>query len=152
MNKQEFIDSLRRNLTSISDYSFVNDTISYYENYIESQIRMGKTEEEVMQQLGDPRLIAKSIRATHVSEDANEQDGYQEYRQDKYSDRRGFADSLFQFNGRQIKMPSWLIKTLVILVLLLVLFVVFTVLRWLSPFIFMGLIAYLFYRTFIGKY
>lgn len=152
MNKQEFIDSLRRNLTSISDYNFVNDTISYYENYIETQIRTGKTEEEVMQQLGDPRLIAKSIKATHISEDADEQDGYQEYQQSKYSDRHSFPNSVFQFNGRQIRMPSWLIKTLVIIVLIFVFFVVFTVLRWLSPFIFMGLIAYLFYRTFIGKY
>lgn len=152
MNKQEFIDSLRRNLTSISDYNFVNDTIAYYENYIETQIRMGKTEEEVMQQLGDPRLIAKSIKATCESEDADEQSAYHDYEQDKYSGSHSLLDSVFRFNDKLIRMPSWLIKTLVIIVLLLVLFVVVTVLRWLSPFIFMGLIAYLFYRTFIGKY
>ena len=61
MNKQEFIEQLRRNLSSINDYTFVNDTISYYENYIESQIRMGKSEEEVMEELGDPVMIAHTI-------------------------------------------------------------------------------------------
>ena len=51
MSKQEFTDGLRRSLSTIQDYTYVNDTISYYENYIEAQIRMGKTEEEVMQNL-----------------------------------------------------------------------------------------------------
>ena len=152
MNKQEFIDSLRRNLSSIGDYNFVNDTISYYENYIETQIRMGQTEEQVMQQLGDPRLIAKSIKATHISEEDDEQSGYQEFEQNKYSGRHHFADTMLRFNGKQIRMPSWLLKAMTIIVLLFVFFVIFTVLRWLSPFIFMGLVAYWVYRTFFGKY
>lgn len=152
MNKLEFIDSLRRSLSSINDYNFVNDTIAYYENYIETQVRMGKTEEQVMRELGDPRLIAKSIKATHVSEDADEQNEYQEFEKDKYSGKPRFSDTMFSFNGKQIRMPSWLIKALAMIILLLVLFIVFTVLRWLSPFIFMGLIAYMVYRTFFGKY
>lgn len=152
MNKQEFIDNLRRSLSSINDYNFVNDTVAYYENYIETQIRMGKTEEQVMRELGDPRLIAKSIKATHISEDADEQNGYQGFEQDKYSKTHRAADALFHFRGRQIRLPSWLVKTIAIIVSLVVFFVLFTVLRWLSPFIFMGLVAYLVYRTFFGKY
>lgn len=152
MNKQEFIDSLRRSLSSINDYNFVNDTISYYENYIEAQIRMGQTEEEVMQQLGDPRLIAKSIKATHVSEDAEEQNEYHGYDQDAYSKGHSFPKTVFNFNGRQIRMPSWLLKIIAVIVLVVVCVVVFTVLRWLSPFILMGLVAYVIYRAFFGKY
>ena len=152
MNKQEFIDSLRRNLSTIGDYNFVNDTISYYENYIETQIRMGKTEEQVMRELGDPRLIAKSIKATHISEDVEEQNGYKEFGESDHSGTRRFADTLFSFNGRQIRMPSWLIKAIAMVVLLFVFFIVFTVLRWLAPFIFMGLLEYVVYRTFFGKY
>ena len=53
MNKIEFVEQLRRSLSGIEDYTFVNDTIAYYENYIESQIRMGKSEEQVMQELGE---------------------------------------------------------------------------------------------------
>ena len=49
MNKIEFVEQMRRSLSSIDDYTYVNDTIAYYENYIESQIRMGKSEEQVMQ-------------------------------------------------------------------------------------------------------
>ncbi len=149
MSKQEFIEGLRRNLSSINDYTFVNDTISYYENYIESQIRMGKAETEVMEELGDPRLIAKSIRATHVSEeDENEQN----FSQDTYAENSHFPKNMFSFNGKNIQLPSWLVKTITIIVLMIVFFLVFTVLRWLSPFIFMGLVAYLIYKTLFGKY
>ena len=152
MNKQEFIDSLRRNLSSINDYNFVNDTVSYYENYIESQIRMGKSLEEVMQQLGDPRLIAKSIKATRVSEDSQQQNAYHEYDEDAYSDGKKSPETIFHFNGRVVRMPAWLIKTISVLVIIVVLLGVFTVLRWLSPFIVMGLFAYVIYRAFFGKY
>ena len=152
MNKQDFLDGLRRNLSSINDYNFINDTIAYYENYIESQMRMGKLEEEVMQQLGDPRLIAKSIKATYASEGAEETNGYQGFEQEGNTTRRRFVNSTFNFNGKQIRMPSWLLKAIVIIVLLVAFFIVFTVLRWLAPFIFMGVVAYAVYRTFFGKY
>lgn len=152
MSKQEFIEGLRRSLSSINDYTFVNDTISYYENYIETQMRMGKTEEEVMAQLGDPRLIAKSIRATHVSDEAQEQEEYREFNQETYAKKRNVTDTVFGFNGKQIRMPVWFTKVVGMLVLLLVFFVVFTVLRWLSPFILMGCVTYLIYKIFFGKY
>lgn len=149
MSKQEFIDGLRRNLSSINDYTFVNDTISYYENYIESQIRMGKAEIDVMEELGDPRLIAKSIKATHMSDDEG---GQQTYSQDEYGQNHKFSKTMFSFNGKDIHLPLWLIKVLLILLLIVAFLLVVTVLRWLSPFIFMGLIAYLVYKIFFGKY
>ena len=39
MNKQDFIRTLRQNLSGMTDYEYVNDTVSYYENYIETEIR-----------------------------------------------------------------------------------------------------------------
>lgn len=150
MNKQEFIEQLRRSLSSLNDYTFVNDTISYYENYIESQIRMGKNEEEVMRELGDPRLIAKSIRATHVEEDENEsRETSREYRENTYGTNR--KHTVLNINGRQINMPSWLIKALTIIILVVVFFLVFTILRWLAPFICIGLLSLMIYRLITGR-
>lgn len=150
MSRKEFIEQLRRSLSSINDYTFVNDTISYYENYIESQLRMGKSEEEVMQELGDPRLIAKSIRATHIEkeQDADFQTGYQEFEKKVSGNRRGHT--LLHFNGRQIMLPSWLIKLLAVLILVGVLYLVFTILSWLAPFIFFGVISYMIYKMITG--
>ena len=35
--------------------------IRYYEDYIQSQVRGGRSEQEVLQELGDPHLIAKTL-------------------------------------------------------------------------------------------
>lgn len=150
MNKQEFIEQLRRSLSSINDYTFVNDTISYYENYIESQIRMGKSEEEVMRELGDPRLIAKSIRATHVEEEETDSQGTKREYQDTAYSSKG-RHTLLNINGRQINMPSWLLKTLTIIILVVVFYLVFTILRWMAPFICIGIFAYMIYRIITGR-
>ena len=61
MNKKEFIEKLQRSLASGLGSSQVADNVRYYQDYIESEIRKGKSEEEVIASLGDPRLLAKSI-------------------------------------------------------------------------------------------
>jgi len=150
MNKQEFIEQLRRNLAAINDYTFVNDTISYYENYIEAQIRMGKSEEEVMRELGDPRLIAKSIKATHVEEtDEESTNAYGSYQRDEAFNKMG--STFLNINGRQIRMPAWLLKIIIIFIVIVVLLLVFTILRWLAPFICMGIFAYMIYKIITGN-
>ena len=61
MSKQEFINILRTSLNGQVPSAVVSENVTYYEDYINSQIRMGRTEQEVLQSLGNPRLIAKSI-------------------------------------------------------------------------------------------
>ena len=68
MSKQEFLDTLRRALARELSESEVADNINYYWNYIEQQVAFGKSEEQVLSELGDPRLIARRIIA-HASED-----------------------------------------------------------------------------------
>ena len=149
MNKQEFMEQLRRSLASISDYTFVNDTIAYYENYIESQIRMGKTEAEVMQELGDPRLIAKSIHATRGNDaDADRTMDYDAYGEQSAKSR--MAQTLLTFNGKQLRLPVWLIKILTILIVFVVIWLVFTILSWLAPFLLFGVLAYSVYKVILS--
>lgn len=144
------MEGLQRSLSSVNDYTFVNDTIAYYDNYIDSQIRMGRSEKDVMAELGDPRLIAKSIKATYTAEEQQEysQEDYQDYRNGYRNGRK----TRFSFNGREFSLPSWLVRVVTIIILTVVLFLVFTVLRWLSPFIFTGVILYLILKIFFGKY
>ena len=61
MNKQEFLEQLRKSIAGINDYTVINDTLAYYEDYIDMEIRKGKPESQVLQELGSPRLIAKTI-------------------------------------------------------------------------------------------
>ena len=64
MNKEAFIDTLRRALYGkVSDYE-LTDHVRYYEDYIRQEINRGRSEQEVLEELGDPRLIARTILET----------------------------------------------------------------------------------------
>lgn len=67
MDKYEFITNLQRHLTGKVSAAKLKELTDYYNDYIDSQIRKGRTEEEVLKELGDPRLLAKSIAETEGS-------------------------------------------------------------------------------------
>ena len=61
MSRQDFIDALKRALYGkIEDFTLA-DHIQYYEGYIAQEIASGKSEQEVLNELGDPRLIARTL-------------------------------------------------------------------------------------------
>ena len=109
MEKMEFLNVLRIHIQGVDDIAFVNDTMNYYENYIETEIRKGKSEEEVINKLGDPRLIAKSILASRSVEPETE--GYNESMGDEGTPF--VDDKRLHFTtkkGRVIKIPLALLK------------------------------------------
>ena len=61
MQKQEFLDTLRMSLNGRIHAGAVEENIRYYEDYINTEVRKGGTEEEVLTALGDPRLLARTI-------------------------------------------------------------------------------------------
>lgn len=139
MNKQEFIDRLRVSLNGRISATEVEDTIQYYRDYIDSEIRRGKSEAEVLSMLGDPRLIARTIIETSPSaENAGDvrSAGGTNYGNDTYKSS-GTYHSSYQEEPRKkpkiFRMPGWLLAILVILVLYLILSVVFSVLAFLAP-------------------
>lgn len=75
MTKQEFLDRLRMALSGRVSPSLVEENVIYYEDYINTQIRLGKSEAVVMETLGDPRLIAKTIITTNDT--SAEQNSYE---------------------------------------------------------------------------
>lgn len=65
MGKQEFLEKLRLALNGRVSAEIVADNIRYYEDYINIEIRKGRSEEEILAQLGDPRLLARTIVQTN---------------------------------------------------------------------------------------
>ena len=61
MNREQFLSELREALSGSISPSSVNENIRFYEEYLDTEIRKGRTEEEVLSELGDPRLIARTI-------------------------------------------------------------------------------------------
>ncbi len=61
MTKKEFLLELQRILNGRMGSSEAAPYVSYYQEYIEIEVRKGKAEEKVIEELGSPRLIAKNV-------------------------------------------------------------------------------------------
>ncbi|HBI73952.1 MAG TPA: hypothetical protein DDY59_12285 [Lachnospiraceae bacterium] len=79
MQKIEFLNILRQSLEGEIDPNEIEQNIRYYDQYIGN--RPAEEEEKILKELGDPRLIAKSIieadRAAKQKEKANDDYTYQ---------------------------------------------------------------------------
>lgn len=125
MNRQIFIDTLRRALYGKIDDFALADHMRYYENYISQEIASGKTEEEVLRELGDPRLIARTILET-----ADAKTSYAEYtvaNEGEPAPEQEFR--IHQYSGWK----AMAFMAVVILVILFILFLVFQVVIALLP-------------------
>ena len=160
MSKQEFLDTLRRALARELSESEVADNINYYWNYIEQQVASGKSEEQVLSELGDPRLIARTILQVDQQKEGAADPYYQNtvytedepsgsYRQDVGADP--FEDDFgTQIHVRRRGVSDWIRIILVILIVLVVLGVFFHILWKLLPFLIAAAVVLWIYRKITG--
>lgn len=64
MNKEEFLNKLRKRLDVLEDKE-IEDIISEYEGYIEEKVNRGLTEEEAVKELGDFNEIVSDLLAAY---------------------------------------------------------------------------------------
>lgn len=145
MTKQEFLEGLRRSLTGGLPPSKVNEHVNYYSDYIDSQIRMGVTEAEIMDSLGEPRLIAKTLLGMEGVE-ANTAETIQEetLREDNYR--------YFNVNGKTWKIPGWLLTILICVVSFCVLTFIFSLMARLLPYFILVMFGVMIYRFFRNNF
>jgi len=126
MDRETFLLKLRQSLTGYISPEEVDQHVEYYRDYINMQIRMGESEESVMNGLGDPRLIAKSILSANEAgvEDA-------EYREEEAPTR---SDRHVVINHTNL--PAWLVLLIVGIVLLMIVLIVGKIIISLSWIIF----------------
>lgn len=119
MEKQEFLDKLRSALSGRLASEVVVDTVHYYEDYINTETRMGREEQEVMAALGDPRLIAKTLIETKGGQ-----------RGGIYSEQSPEEEE----SPRQYRsVPGWVWTVLVLILIVLIISAVFRFLRIFGP-------------------
>ena len=138
MTKSEFLDILRSSLNGELPIDKVNENINYYDQYITLNISKGKSDDEIFNELGEPRLIAKTIidtykisksyqykKDSHTTNYENETyDSDNKFNREKESDRYQGNDQNIRF-GFGNPMP-WYQKLLGIIIIILVIFVVIT--------------------------
>ena len=133
MKKQEFLDSLRTALSSRVGAGTVAENVNYYEDYINTQIRMGKSEEEVVDSLGDPRLLARSIAEANKHAGVSQSQNEYEDTQHQYRNSQQYYGNGGTYESSRWKKPVWLTIIIVIFFTLIIFSLIFSVLSFLAP-------------------
>ena len=68
MNRHEFLKQLEHALEAEMNPAKVRGHVDYYRSYIAEEVKNGKPEKEVMDLLGDPWVIARSIIDSPLNE------------------------------------------------------------------------------------
>ena len=142
------MENLRLALNGRVSPGVVTENLNYYNDYINMEVRKGRTEEEVLASLGDPRLIARTIVQTSgvgndpTSRAAGNGGSYtgqggnysgQSYNRNTNQSYGSYGQNNGPTGGRRIRIPGWLLLILILLVVVLIVGVAFSVLSFLLP-------------------
>ena len=142
MTKYEFLKELREALEGQVPMSEIEESISYYRDYISRQEADGRSEQEILEELGSPRLIAKSIIETKGGEQIYYEDTYEE----QVNEEEG-SPKVFVFDSFLTKIGC-LAAVIIVIILIGSMFAV--ALRFIGPIIMILLLIYLIKNVF-GK-
>lgn len=146
MRQEEFLVSFQEALTGEVSDRIVQEHVRYYKNYINEQISIGRTEQEVMISLGNPRLLAKTIvDSSKYAGDTQENTGYQrtysqntdsqEYERTNTYQRNVNEDGQQKKQSKVINIPTWLMGIIGIFIMALLIGLAFCVISYLAPII-----------------
>lgn len=161
MSRQEFIEELRKAMSGSFSAAEIEDAAAYYEDYMTMQMKKGRSEEEILKELGSPRLIVKSMKAADGTGAWKAAGGGARGSADRSAGaQRGSAwnaksasaqDAAFSGGMHTFRLPMWLVLLVLLLLLLAVLTIVFRVLIALLPIILIAAGAITIYRYFAKK-
>lgn len=151
MDRREFMEKLQRALASGLNSSMVADNMRFYQEYIDSEISKGRTETEVLDSLGDPRLLAKSI--IEANKRAGESYGSNREYDEEFSgagskDRDTYDVHNNRVPGRRWVLPGWLFMLIVTVIVLLFIGIATSLLYIFSPVIIVVLVVLLIVKFF----
>ena len=139
MDKDEFLGILRSQLSGQMPEQQIATHIQYYRSYIEERIAAGSSESEVMRELGDPRLIARTLLDTENGGNASQNSGF--------AGDAGYgnpADRDTKEHKFKLDLTTWYGKLIVVLIAAVILILLFILLGILIPIMVVaGVIIYL---------
>lgn len=137
MSKEEYLRGLEEALKGEVPGSVIRDNLNYYNSYLSQEISKRRTMEDIISEIGEPRIVARTI--IDSCEAAGEtEDGYGSYEDTGFGDSRyddsRYDDGRYSSSKRQttgefhyIDLNKWYWKLLAIVLLFLVIFVVFQI-------------------------
>lgn len=144
MSRREFLEVLRGQLSGQMDRGKAAAHVRYYEDYIQSQVRSGRSEAEVLAELGDPRLIARTLIDTDDGTPVYDEAGYGEdgYGSDDYAGDAG--NPTVKHKSFHLDLSTWYGKAIVIAIAAVIVILLATVLVAVAPCVItFGIVLYL---------
>lgn len=141
MEKQDFLDKLRLALAGKVTPEVMTDTMNYYEEYINTELRLGKSPDDVMETLGDPRLIARTIVETKGGRYGDVS---------ALSGEDGENGEGHELRVRLVKIPGWVWLIVFFVVIWLIVSIIFRVLIKLAPILLVIALATFIYKRLRG--
>lgn len=128
------MQGLKSELEGRVPYSVIQENLRYYDSYIMDEAAKGQTEDEVIESLGGPRIIARTIVDAALDTE-DRPDGFDSF-ESEASYRSGPAGSSQEerepFRGKKpevhyVDFGKWYVRLIAGLVVFLVIFLVMTV-------------------------
>ena len=134
MSTQEFLKILQQNLENKLSKQQIDAQVEYYRQYIREEIRSGRSEADVLGELGDPRMIARTVvdgaeEGSYHSNQTEYSEVYQNGYTDEFSEERPAWQSKFKFYG---------CLALVLVIVVIVVAILTRLFIWLLPAIVIG--------------
>lgn len=123
MTRSEFLEKLKEALADGMDSYTIQGHLNYYRDYIQEEVQKGRSEEEVLSELGDPWVIARSLLEAPGQGSAGE----------SYSDVQVYHDDRKEDSGyyggkhKVYRLNSFWGKLAVILVVVGIIFLIFSI-------------------------
>ncbi|MDD3140275.1 MAG: DUF1700 domain-containing protein [Lachnospiraceae bacterium] len=120
MNRSEFLQQLREALENDLSGSVVQENIDYYNNYIAEEVRMGRSESIIIEELGDPWILARTV----IESLGGSNQGFAYEEEVSYSAGRRSGQ---QGTMHTVGLDKWWKKVLAVLIVVLVLVAVVSI-------------------------
>ena len=123
MTRSEFLEKLKEALADGMDSYTIQGHLNYYRDSIQEEVQKGRSEEEVLSELGDPWVIARSLLEAPGQGSAGE----------SYSDAQVYHDDRKEDSGyyggkhKVYRLNSFWGKLAVILVVVGIIFLIFSI-------------------------
>ncbi len=154
MTKSEYINGLQAGLQGEVTQQVLRESVDYYSRYIDDEIAGGKSEQQVLEELGPVQLIVKTII------EANKGTGEEETQRTRTQEQRNqsIRQSQNQSRSSGFTLNSWYGKLILILIALLILaliigvVVIIVMAAWyLLPVVAVIALIVILLRVFIGR-
>lgn len=118
MKKSEFLQELKEALQGEVSGRVLSENLRYYDNYISQEILAGRREEDVIEEIGSPRLIARTIiDSSEAAGDVPEQSGYYDAQGEYGGQKNSSSAGIHYFN---LNKWYWKLLLLVLVILFMV--------------------------------